>query len=46
LPIELGEVRSPYLKPDKPLDGTGVRTIPPEAFPTREEDNVEVGAGA
>jgi Ni/Fe-hydrogenase subunit HybB-like protein len=33
LPIELGEVRSPYLKPDRPLDGADVRTVPPEAFP-------------
>jgi hypothetical protein len=46
LPIEMGEVRSPYLAPDRPLDATGVRTVPPSAFPAREEERDAVGAGA
>jgi Ni/Fe-hydrogenase subunit HybB-like protein len=46
LPIELGEVRSPYLTPDERPGGTDFRTIPPRTFPVREAEKVEARAGA
>jgi Ni/Fe-hydrogenase subunit HybB-like protein len=40
LPIELGEVRSPYIEPEPRLNEGAVRTIPPEALPARAEAGV------